>query len=101
MTSTAMRVSVLLSARRALLGHIGTAVRAIACRWTEHDIQVRVVFDGAIADADAEAMSAAETEMMADFPPRTTVCFRLERCDRPARIRYDEGEVPVFCRMEE
>jgi hypothetical protein len=68
MTSTDMRVRVLLSVQRELLGHIGTAVRAITCRWTEDEIHVRVVFNGEISDDDAEAISEAETEVIADFP---------------------------------
>jgi hypothetical protein len=50
MISTEIRVRVLLSVQRALLGHIGTAVRAIMCRWTEDEIHVRAVFDGEISD---------------------------------------------------
>ena len=51
MTSTDMRSRVLLSTQRTLLGHIGTAVCAIACRWADDDIHVRVV-DAAISNAD-------------------------------------------------
>jgi hypothetical protein len=91
MTSTDLRVSVLLSAQRALLGSIGTAVRKIMCHWTEHEIQVRVVFGSEIAEEDAEAMSDAETEMMADFP-RHKVSFKLERCDSPKKIKQCTDE---------
>lgn len=95
-----MRVHVLLSVQRALLGHIGTAVRAIMCRWAEDEIHVRAVFDGEISDDDAEAISEAETEVIADFPSRTAVCFKLERCDHPASIKQNADEEVVFRRME-
>jgi len=68
MTSSDMRVRVLLSVQRALLGHIGIAVRAIVCRRAKDKVHVRTVFDGEIKDDDAEAMSEAETEVLADFP---------------------------------
>lgn len=101
MTSTDMRVRMLLSMQRALLGQVGPAVRAIACRWTDESIHVRVVVDGAIGDADAEAMSEAETEVMADFPSRITVRFRLERRDHPAPVGHENGELRVFHRLEQ
>ncbi len=101
MKSTEMRVKVLLITQRALLGHIGPAVRRIFCRWTESEIHVRVVLDGEISGIDAEAMSVAETEVIADFPPRTAVFFRLERCDIPARVKHDNDEVAVFQRLEQ
>lgn len=101
MTSTEMRVRVLLSVQRALLGHIGTAVRAILCRWTENEIHVRAVFDGEIREDDAEAISEAETEVIADFPSETAVFFKLERCDHPASIRHDADEQMVFQRLEQ
>jgi hypothetical protein len=100
MTSTDMRVRVLLSVQRALLGQIGTAVRAIMCRWTENEICVRVVLDGKIGDRDAEAISEAETEVIADFPSPVVVCSKLERCDYPALIKHETDEVAVFRRME-
>lgn len=100
MASTETRVRVLLSTQRALLGHIGTAVRKITCRWTEDEIHVRVVFDGEISEDDAEAISEAQTEVMADFPSYTVVCFKLERCDHPAPFQYQDDEVAVFRRLE-
>ena len=77
-----------------------SAVRAIMCRWTEDKIHVRAVFDGEISEDDAEAISEAETEVIADFPSRTAVCFKLERCDRPATVKHDANEVVVFRRLE-
>lgn len=100
MTSTDMRVRTLLSAQKAFLGHIGTAVRAIMCRWTEEEIYVRVVFDGEISDKDTEAISEAETEVIADFPSQIAVCFRLERLDYPASIKNGTDEQAIFRRLE-
>ena len=100
MTSTDMRARVLLSLQRALVGHIGTAVRAIMCRWTEDEIHVRTVFDGEINDDDTEEIAEAETEVIADFPSQVAVFFKLERLDYPALIEHEIDEVAVFRRME-
>jgi len=100
MTSTALRVHVLLSVQRAFLGHIGTAMRAILCRWTEDGIHVRAIFDGKIADVDAEAVSEAESEVIADFPSQTRVSFKSERRDYPAPIDCEPGETAIFRRLE-
>ena len=100
MTSTDIRVRALLSVQRALLGHIGTAVRAVTCRWTNDEIHVRVVFDDEINDDNAEVISEAETEVNADFSSQVAVCFKLERRDYPVAIKYEFDEVAVFRRME-
>lgn len=100
MTSTDMRVRVLLSVQRALLGHISTAVRAIVCRWSDDEIRVRAIFDGEISDHDAEAISEAETEEIADFPSQFVVCFTLERLERPASINTYIAEQAIFQRLE-
>ena len=98
--STDMRVCVLLSGQRALLGHIGITVRAITCRWTQNEIYVRVVFDRGISDDDAETISEAETEVIADFPATIAVDFKLERCDYPTLIKRYSDEHAVFGRLE-
>ena len=100
MTSNDMRVRVLLSMQRAILGHIGTAVRAIMCRWTMDEIQVRVIFDGDINCDDAEAIAETKTEVIADFPSQVDVYFKLERLDYPVLIKHEIDEVAVFRRME-
>jgi hypothetical protein len=94
-----MRANVLLSLQRVLLGHIGMAARRVSFRWTRDSIHVRVVFDGEISEVDTDAMSVAETEVIADSPQFTVVIFRLERCDSPARIKDDTDEVAVFMRL--
>lgn len=99
-TSSDLRGRVLLSVQRALLGHIGIAVRAITCRWTQDEIVVRAIFEGDASEDDIEAISVAETEVMADFPSRVAVCFKIERCDYPAAIPEREGELAVFRRLE-
>jgi hypothetical protein len=94
-----LRCSVLLGMQRALLGCIGPAVRKIMCQWNEREVLARVIFEGEISEVDADAISEAETEMMADFPNHT-VSFKLQRCDRPANITQRNDEHTVFSRRE-
>ena len=99
MNDNDLRVAVLVSIQRALLGNLGTRVRLVTCRWSKHDINVRAVFDGEIPDDEAAAMSVAETEMMADFPGHD-VSLTCERCDAPQNIPREADECAVFRRFE-
>jgi hypothetical protein len=99
MNNNDLRTAVLLSIQRALLGNLGTRVRLVTCRWSTHDIKIRAVFDGAIPDHEAEAMSVAETEMMADFPDHD-VSLTCERCDAPQNIPREADDYAVFRRFE-
>lgn len=56
-----------LSAQRAFLGEVPPAMRAAVLSVTGSGIGVRCYFDGPIHPADAESVSFAETEMMADL----------------------------------
>jgi len=94
-----VRTAVLLSIQRALLGNLGTHVRLVTCQWSKHDIKVRAVFDGEIPEDEADAMSVAETEMMADFPDYD-VSLTFERCDTPHDIPRKADEYAVFRRFE-
>ena len=94
-----MRIAVLLSMQRALLGNLGTRVRLVTCRWSKQDIKIRAIFDGEILDDEAAAMSAAETEVMADFPDHD-VSLTFERCNAPQNIPREADEYAVFRRFE-
>ena len=99
MSDVSLRVSVLLSVQRALLGAIGPSVRAVLCCWTTASINVRVVFDGPISEHDLETMSIVETEVISDFPDCDVrvLCVRIDQV-RP--IELDASEVVVFRRQE-
>lgn len=62
------RTAVLLTVQVALLGEISANVRAVFCEWDDVIIQLRWVFDGAIADDDRNSMSCVDTEIYAGFP---------------------------------
>lgn len=99
MKANDLRASVLLGMQVALLGCIGCGVRKILCRWNDHEIRARAIFDGEIREEDAEAMLDAETEIMASFPNHD-VSITCERCDAPLAIPRVDGEFAVFARLE-
>ena len=99
MKANDLRVSVLLGMQIALLGCIGCGVRKVLCRWNEHEIKARAIFDGEISEEDAEAILEAETEMMSSFPHHD-VSLTCERCDAPQVIPREDHEYAVFARLE-
>jgi hypothetical protein len=100
MNGNDLRVSVLLGIQVALLGHISSRVRRVLCRWDDQEIRARAIFDGNVTEEDAEAISEAETEMMANFPHHV-VSIAFERCDAPNAIIQIEGECAVYSRFEQ
>jgi hypothetical protein len=92
--------AVFLSVNRALLGAIGSNVRAITCFWTDQGISIRVIFDGAIGENDFDTMSVVETEVMADFPDHdvSVVCDRI---DAPQIVEIKNGSLLIFERRED
>ncbi|UXH76537.1 hypothetical protein [Roseateles amylovorans] len=100
MNEISLRVSVLLSVQRALLGAISPRVRAVLCSWEAAAIKVRAVFDGPVADSDVESMSIVETELVSDFPDFDVgvLCVRI---DGGGSICLELGEVFVFRRKED
>jgi hypothetical protein len=87
-----------LSAQRALLGEVPAALRAVLLSVEKSSIKARCYFDGPIDPEDAESMSCAETEMMADYAPEVEVRFECIRRDAPEPIT-DPG-VWVYARRE-
>jgi hypothetical protein len=58
----------LLSAQRALLGHVGNSVLAIAIQALESQIELIAYAENRITDDEKEALDMALTEVLADFP---------------------------------
>jgi hypothetical protein len=58
----------LLSAQRALLGHVGNSVLAIAIQALESQIELTAYAENRITDDEKEALDMALTEVLADFP---------------------------------
>jgi hypothetical protein len=66
--TTDLRVQVLLSMQKALLGNVTPAIRAVAVKWTTSSVKFRILFDHLPTPADLETTSLVETEVMSDFP---------------------------------
>ncbi|MBC8223499.1 hypothetical protein H8E65_02850 [Candidatus Bathyarchaeota archaeon] len=82
-TELKLRLDVILSLHRALLGEISTPLRGVTVGWSHEnrEITVHALFDGEISEADRASMDMVETEMMADFPANFDVnvtCFRID-----------------------
>src|SRR4051812_32324838 len=78
-----------LCAQVAFVGKISSKMRAAVLSVTPGNVEVRCYFDGPIDEEDAESVSFAETEMMAQFEPEVTVSARCIRLDAPELITGD------------
>ncbi|KZK81210.1 hypothetical protein PsAD13_04158 [Pseudovibrio sp. Ad13] len=94
-----MRITVLLGLQTALLGAIGSSLRAVACSWDNKRVSIRAIFDGAISSFEYDEMSVVETEVLSHFP-ECEVTLRCFRIDAPNQIVLEEAEVLVFHRRE-
>ncbi|QUS54593.1 hypothetical protein [Pseudovibrio brasiliensis] len=94
-----MRVTLLLGLQTALLGAIGSNLRAVTCSWDDERVGIRAIFDGAISSFEYDEMSVVETEVISHLPEHevTLRCFRI---DAPKQIVLKEAEVLVFRRRE-
>jgi hypothetical protein len=88
-TADARRCEVLLSLQRALLGEVAPNLRAVTVTYTGNAIHFDAFFDGPIGDAEREAMSLVETEVLADFPPEHRVTHQVIRLDAQALVPKD------------
>ena len=61
-------ISLILSGVKALIGEITSCIRAISIEVDNSKIRFKCVFDETANDEDYELMSAAATEIIADFP---------------------------------
>lgn len=91
-------VNAKLSAQRALLGEVPPALRAVLLTVHVSSIEARCYFDGPIHPDDAESMSCAETEMIADYAPDVEVTFECIRRDAPQPI--GDAGIWIFARRE-
>ncbi len=100
---TDLRIKVLLSLQRALLGEITPEMRAVAVQWSPNRIAIRVYTDGeAPAEVREDFDASVVTQVVADFsfPDQgdPSVEFEFARCDAPTRLP-DWGQL-VYARAE-
>jgi hypothetical protein len=74
-----MRTDVLLSIMRALWEQVTGDLRGVAVSHQgsleRGSIEARFLYEGEVADVQAECVSMAETYCVADFPPEVSVAF--------------------------
>lgn len=103
-TASELRISVLLSVQRALVGEITKEMRAISVEWSAERIQVWVYVDGPIdKEAQEEFDASVMTQIVSDFPDvgkgDPAANFVFVQCDAPQRLDYRGWW--VYARKEE
>jgi hypothetical protein len=68
-----IRVRLLLSIQRALLGAVPATLREVACGWEGTEVKLRFVFDGEIDTDDYEGAQIVGSEVIADFSEPWTI----------------------------
>jgi hypothetical protein len=81
-----IRMRLLLSVQRALLGAVPATLREVSCGWAGTEIKLRFVFDGEIDPDDYEGAQIAGTEVIADFSAPWTVVEEIVRVDYPTDL---------------
>ena len=84
-----LRVRVLLSVQRALVGEITPEMRAVSVEWSPKEVLLRVFVDGLVADQIRDDFDASVvTQIMADF-------IHSERCEPPIEFEFIRVDDPV------
>ncbi len=80
MVNPDLRVRVLLSLQRALLGEVTPNLRGVTCSWDQSLIRISALFDGKVSEENRESMECVATEVMSDFPDFQVIleCQRLD-----------------------
>jgi hypothetical protein len=95
-----LRVKVLLSIQRALLGEVPKDLRGVTCSYCGAKISIKCFFDGGITAADQESMETVATEIAADFPDHEVTSKSLQ-LDQPEPLSAHTLMDWVYWRKEE
>ncbi|WP_420128685.1 hypothetical protein [Longimicrobium sp.] len=93
------RATLLLSAQRALLGEVSSALRGVSLRLRGDTLEIAFYFDGPVSEEDRLSASCVGAQVVADFPRLRSVDERIERVDAPAPLPPDP--VWAYRRREE
>lgn len=94
-----LRVRLLLSIQRALLGEVTPNIRAVTATIDERIITLRWIIDGEIADDLESDLSAAGAEVGADFDSHQ-IAQEFLRCDAPRQMDEFQLEQVAYQRKE-
>ncbi len=90
-----------MSVNRALWGTISCYIRSVQVEYTDNEINIYCLLDGAISEENTEDMSVVGTEVAASFPNHI-VYEHCIRADYPTPIKLtSEARCIVFWRKEE
>lgn len=84
----ALRVNLLLSAQRALLGQIPPSLRAVSVDVDSRKVYFRCVFDGEPEEDEWELLSCAASKIIADFSDPFVIVEEYWRTPRPERMEH-------------
>jgi hypothetical protein len=97
-------VDLCLSAQRALLGNVFSALRAVTCGWEGRTIILRFIIDGPVSEDDEETCRTVGTEIIADFASPAPGTWKIDeqiiRLDSPQPIDNLREHYFVFLRQE-
>lgn len=94
-----MRVRVLLSIQRALLGSVTPSLRGVAVSWDERRVSARFVYD--VDDSThAELVQEIETEVLADLDPELSTQFEIEAASGSTPRVLKGAEIWAYLRRE-
>jgi len=99
MDPTQLRVRVMMSFQRALLGVVTPSLRGVSVSWDEHRIRARFVYE-ADDSRHVELVQETETQVLADFGAEVVTDFAIEVTPNQSTLALNEGEVWVYLRRE-
>jgi hypothetical protein len=85
--SAQIRMHLILSVQRALLGAVPATLREVACGWEGTEVKLRFVFDGEIDPDDYADAQIAGTQVIADFLEPWTISEEIVRIDYSTDLR--------------
>lgn len=94
-----LRVRLLLSIQRALLGHVTPNIRSVTAAIDDSTITLRWIIDGAIAGDLENDLSAAGAEIAADLDSHQ-IAQEFLRCDAPRPMDEFHLEQLAYLRKE-
>jgi hypothetical protein len=80
------REQVALILQVALLGEVSPALRGVAFRVGDREVQVEFYYDGSVSEEDRESASCVVTEVIAALPEDFSVSEEIVQFDAPARL---------------
>ena len=95
-----IRMRLLLSVQRALLGAVPASLREVSCGWERTEVKLRFVFDGDIDPDDYEGARIAGSEVIADFSEPWTIAEEIVRIDHPTDLRESRTDGTMLLAYE-